>query len=192
MYLSRIRIEKFRNFRDLDVALGGNVVIVGENRVGKSNLLFGLRLIFDPSLPDSSRQLGLSDFWDGLEEITSETIMTVSVEIKDFEDDPDVRRVVRRSLLDLGFAVIEAAHAQEAQDILVQMPDIKLLLSDIMMPGEMNGVGLARLARLQRPTMQILLMSGCAPSGDELMDLPVLPKPFSTRDLAAALEGLTP
>ena len=107
------------------------------------------------------------------------------------EDDPDVRRVVRRSLLDLGFAVIEAAHAQEAQAILAQMPDINLLLSDIMMPGEMNGVGLARLARLQRPQMQVLLMSGCAPSGDELMDLPVLPKPFSTRDLAAALEGLT-
>ena len=100
MYLSRIRIENFRNFRDLDVALGGNVVIVGENRVGKSNLLFGLRLIFDPSLPDSSRQLGLSDFWDGLEEITSETIMTVSVEIKDFEDDPDVLAVLTDFRLD--------------------------------------------------------------------------------------------
>lgn len=100
MYLSRIRIENFRNFRDLDVALGGNVVIVGENRVGKSNLLFGLRLIFDPSLPDSSRQLGLADFWDGLEEITSETIMTVSVEIKDFEDDPDVLAVLTDFRLD--------------------------------------------------------------------------------------------
>jgi putative ATP-dependent endonuclease of OLD family len=100
MYLSRIRIEKFRNFRDLDVVLGGNVVIVGENRVGKSNLLFGLRLIFDPSLPDSSRQLGLADFWDGLEEITSETIMTVSVEIKDFEDDPDVLAVLTDFRLD--------------------------------------------------------------------------------------------
>lgn len=100
MYLSRIRIEKFRNFCDLDVALGGNVVIVGENRVGKSNLLFGLRLIFDPSLPDSSRQLGLADFWDGLEEITSETIMTVSVEIKDFEDDPDVLAVLTDFRLD--------------------------------------------------------------------------------------------
>lgn len=100
MYLSRIRIENFRNFRDLDVALGGNVVIVGENRVGKSNLLFGLRLIFDPSLPDSSRQLGLADLWDGLEEITSETIMTVSVEIKDFEDDPDVLAVLTDFRLD--------------------------------------------------------------------------------------------
>ncbi|EAP88690.1 hypothetical protein OA2633_05812 [Oceanicaulis alexandrii HTCC2633] len=54
MYLSRIKVENFRNFRDLDVALGGNIVIVGENRVGKSNVLFGLRLIFDPSLPDSA------------------------------------------------------------------------------------------------------------------------------------------
>jgi putative ATP-dependent endonuclease of OLD family len=93
-------MENFRNFRDLDVALGGNVVIVGENRVGKSNLLFGLRLIFDPSLPDSSRQLGIADFWDGLEEITSETIMTVSVEIKDFEDDPDVLAVLTDFRLD--------------------------------------------------------------------------------------------
>jgi len=100
MYLSRIRIENFRNFRHLDVALGGNIVIVGENRVGKSNLLFGLRLIFDSSLPDSSRQLGLADFWDGLEEITSETIITVSVEIKDFEDDPDVLAVLTDFRLD--------------------------------------------------------------------------------------------
>jgi putative ATP-dependent endonuclease of OLD family len=94
MYLSRIKIQNFRNFRDLDVALGGNIVIVGENRVGKSNLLFGLRLIFDPSLPDSSRQLGLSDFWDGLAAIGGDATVTISVEIKDFEDDLDVLAVL--------------------------------------------------------------------------------------------------
>ena len=65
MHLSRIRIENFRNFSDFDLTLGGNVVVVGENRVGKSNLLYALRLIFDPTLPDSARQLSLSDFWDG-------------------------------------------------------------------------------------------------------------------------------
>lgn len=90
MYLSRIKIENFRNFADLDVRLGGNLVVVGENRVGKSNLLHALRLIFDPSLSDSARQLGLSDFWDGLEELTKEDRIRVSVEIKDFEDDPDI------------------------------------------------------------------------------------------------------
>ncbi len=50
MQLTRIRISNFRNFINLDVALAGNVVVVGENRVGKSNLLYALRLIFDPSL----------------------------------------------------------------------------------------------------------------------------------------------
>ena len=100
MHLSRIRIENFRNFGALDVSLGGNVVVVGENRVGKSNLLLGLRLIFDPSLPDSARQLGLADFWDGLNAIDADTEMTVSVEIKDFEADLDILAVLTDFRLD--------------------------------------------------------------------------------------------
>jgi putative ATP-dependent endonuclease of OLD family len=94
MHLSRIRISNFRNFSELDVELRGNVVVVGENRVGKSNLLYALRLIFDPSLPDSSRQLTLSDFWDGLETPDEDDKIIISVEIKDFEDDLDVLAVL--------------------------------------------------------------------------------------------------
>ncbi|WP_421368145.1 ATP-dependent nuclease [Agrobacterium tumefaciens] len=94
MYLSRVTINNFRNFRCLDVSLAGNVVIVGENRVGKSNLLHGLRLIFDPSLPDSARELSLGDFWDGLDELDEESRILVSVEIKDFDADPDVLAVL--------------------------------------------------------------------------------------------------
>lgn len=100
MYLSRITIENFRNFQNFNVSLGGNVAIVGENRVGKSNLLYALRLIFDPSLPDSSRQLGLADFWDGLDEINEDSKITISVEIKDFEDDLDVLAVLTEFRLD--------------------------------------------------------------------------------------------
>jgi putative ATP-dependent endonuclease of OLD family len=66
MHISRIRIQNFRNFRDLDVALGEDAVIVGENKIGKSNLLHALRLILDPSMPDSARQLREEDFWDEL------------------------------------------------------------------------------------------------------------------------------
>jgi len=90
MYLSRIKIENFRNFSDLDVALDGNIVVVGENRVGKSNLLYAIRLIFDPTLPDSARQLGLEDFWDGLGEPDEDDKIVVAVEIKDFDDDLDI------------------------------------------------------------------------------------------------------
>ena len=68
------------------MALSGNVVVVGENRVGKSNLLYALRLMFDPTLPDSARQLGLSDFWDGLGGPSAKDKIVVSVEFEEFED----------------------------------------------------------------------------------------------------------
>ncbi|MAM39394.1 ATP-dependent endonuclease [Pseudonocardia sp. TMWB2A] len=122
MYLSRIRIQNFRNFQDLDVALGGNIVIVGENRVGKSNLLFGLRLIFDPSLPDSSRQLGLADFWDGLATVDAETTITISVEIKDFEDDPDVLAVLTDFRLDDDPNTVRLTYQLRAQPGLEHAP----------------------------------------------------------------------
>lgn len=100
MHLSRIRIVNFRNFSELDVGLTGNVVVVGENRVGKSNLLHALRLIFDPALPDSARQLSLSDFWDGLEAPSVEDKIIVSVEIREFEDDLDVLALLTDHRLD--------------------------------------------------------------------------------------------
>lgn len=100
MYISRIVIRNFRNFSALDAALSGNVVVVGENRVGKSNLLYALRLIFDPTLPDSSRQLSLSDFWDGLGDPSEDDKIVISVEIKEFEDDLDILAILTEYRLD--------------------------------------------------------------------------------------------
>ena len=100
MFISRVKIRNFRNFSNLDIGLGGNLVVVGENRVGKSNLLYALRLILDPALPDSARQLGLSDFWDGLESLTSEDTISVSVEIKEFEEDEDILALLTDYRLD--------------------------------------------------------------------------------------------
>lgn len=88
MRISRIQIENFRNFHKIDVALGENAVIVGENKIGKSNLLYALRLVLDPSLPDSSRQLRDEDFWDGLARpLTEDDVVTISVDFTDFESD---------------------------------------------------------------------------------------------------------
>ena len=66
VFISRVIIKNFRNFKDLDVNISNNAVIVGENRVGKSNFLYALRLLLDPTLPDSARMLKEDDFWDGL------------------------------------------------------------------------------------------------------------------------------
>jgi putative ATP-dependent endonuclease of OLD family len=100
VHLSRVTIENFRNFSDLDVALAGNIVVVGENRVGKSNLLYALRLVFDSTLPDSARQLALSDFWDGIEKPRADDKITISVEVNDFEDDSDILAILTDFRLD--------------------------------------------------------------------------------------------
>lgn len=94
MFLSRIKVKNFRNFKLLDVALAGNIVVVGENRVGKTNLIHALRLVFDPSLPDSARELVIGDFWDGLGPLDEDSEIEISVDIKDFEDDLDVLAVL--------------------------------------------------------------------------------------------------
>ncbi|MDA9474413.1 endonuclease [Bradyrhizobium sp. CCBAU 65884] len=87
MRLSRLSIRNFRNFEAVDVPLSGNVVFLGENRVGKSNLLFAIRLVLDPTLPDSARQLRLSDFWDGCA-ATYDDPIEVHLEFTDFAGDP--------------------------------------------------------------------------------------------------------
>lgn len=88
MRLSRILIHNFRNFRAMDLPLAGNAVIVGENKIGKTNLLHAIRLVLDPSLPDSARQLRDEDFWDGLPRpLTRTTKIVIAVDLTDFEDD---------------------------------------------------------------------------------------------------------
>ena len=90
MHLSRIQIVNFRNFAKLDVKLTRNVVVVGENRVGKSNLLHALRLLLDPTLPDSARQPSQSDFWDGLQPLDGNHTIIISADIQGFEADINV------------------------------------------------------------------------------------------------------
>lgn len=86
MYLSRVQITNFRNFTSLDARLTGNVVIVGENRVGKSNLILALRLVLDISLPDSARQLKLTDICDGCDISTSPQV-AIHLDFSDFDND---------------------------------------------------------------------------------------------------------
>lgn len=86
MRLANLSIRNFRNFATIDIPLAGNVVLLGENRVGKSNLLFAIRLVLDPTLPDSARQLKLSDFWDGCD-LTQDPQIEVHLDFSDFEVD---------------------------------------------------------------------------------------------------------
>ena len=104
------------------------------------------------------------------------------------EDDVAVRQIVRRSLLDLGYAVLEAENGVEARAILASTPGIALLLTDVVMPGGVDGRDLAREARAVHGIARVLLMSGHAPQGGERGGLRLLRKPFSPAQLAAALQ----
>ncbi len=101
MRISRIRIKNFRNFAEVDIKLGDNAVIVGENKIGKSNLLYALCLILDPSLPDSARKLRDEDFWDGLPRpLGKDNRIIISVDISEFEDNENQLAVLAEHLVE--------------------------------------------------------------------------------------------
>jgi putative ATP-dependent endonuclease of OLD family len=101
MRISHVTIKNFRNFALLDVDLAANAVIVGENKIGKTNFLYALRLVLDPSLPDSARQLNLEDFWDGLPRpLTRKDEITVALDVTDFENDDNLAALLVEHLVE--------------------------------------------------------------------------------------------
>lgn len=99
MYISKVKIKNFRNFKETEVELGKQMVIVGENKIGKSNFIHALRLILDPSLSDSSRMLQLSDFWDGLPRPITDEEIIIEIELTEFEEDDKLTSVLSDFLI---------------------------------------------------------------------------------------------
>lgn len=105
------------------------------------------------------------------------------------DDDAQVRRVIRRSLLELGYSVLEADDGAAALSLLEHTPDIALLLSDVVMAGGIDGRAVARAAREGGRARAVVLMSGYAPGDLSLQtDFPMLTKPFGTAQLAQAIQ----
>lgn len=110
------------------------------------------------------------------------------------EDDADVRTIVRRQLLELGFVVLEADNGREALTIIEQTPHIQLVLSDFVMPGGVDGQAVTSHAR-QHQIPQVVLMSGHLPDIKPRSDdgqtsaMPVLAKPFTREQLAAVVSA---
>jgi signal transduction histidine kinase/CheY-like chemotaxis protein len=108
------------------------------------------------------------------------------------EDDDEVARLVSEMLSQLGYQVMRTASASGALGALANGRPIDIVFTDIMMPGEMDGVGLAREVRARRPDLPVLLTSGhsgIAHREIEANGLKVLAKPYRLDDLRAALAG---
>ena len=90
-YICRVHIENFRNFHSVDFSLGEKQVLIGENAVGKSNLLYALQLILDPTLSEKDRMLEESDFWDGIENpMDNGQHILIEIYLANFEDNKNL------------------------------------------------------------------------------------------------------
>jgi len=107
------------------------------------------------------------------------------------EDDAEVREVSIEILRDLGYRTLVARNGQEALEAL-QGPDrIDLLFTDLVMPGGMSGIELARQAQAIRPGLRVLLATGYSalekPATDQF---PIISKPFRSAELSFAIARL--
>lgn len=100
------------------------------------------------------------------------------------EDDAQVREVAAEMLREAGFRVLAAADGRQALALLERGEQVDVLFSDVVMPGGMSGVQLARSARARQPRIGVLLASGyAAPAlGGEAPEFELLAKPYD-RDL---------
>lgn len=94
LYISRVVIKNFRNFRFADVRLGHKQVIIGENNVGKTNFLRAIQLILDPTLSDEDRMLQESDFNDSIDNpMENKEEILIEVYIDNFEQNKTILTV---------------------------------------------------------------------------------------------------
>lgn len=108
------------------------------------------------------------------------------------EDDADLRTMAISMLRSLGYLTLEAGTAKIALEILRETTGVNLLLTDMVLPGGMNGRALADWAREQNPNLPVLYMSGYTKDAiihqgrvDEQVQL--LEKPFRRADIASAV-----
>jgi CheY-like chemotaxis protein len=109
------------------------------------------------------------------------------------EDDFLIRMNAAGMIEDAGFEVIEAASADEAIVILEARLDIRVVFTDIQMPGSMDGLKLAAAIRGRWPPIKIIATSGLVDVRAD--DLPeggrFLPKPYSPSQIVQTLREMT-
>ncbi len=162
---------------------GGHVKIYSEPGQGTTVRIYLPRLMVEeeeaalPAANESARS-----------ETGTETILVV-------EDDDDVRQHSAQILSELGYRVFEAPNGQAALEILGRQSEVRLLFTDVGLPGGMNGRQLAEEARRRRPHLKVLFTTGYARNAivhEGRLDpgVQVITKPFTFAVLAIKIRDL--
>lgn len=108
------------------------------------------------------------------------------------EDEPVTRFRAMDIVEEAGFEAFEASSADEAMAVLTERPDIRVVFTDIDMPGSMDGAMLAVVIRRRWPEVELILTSGYIKVRDE--DIPsrgrFFAKPYRAEDIQHALHDL--
>ncbi len=120
--------------------------------------------------------------------LAHETVLVV-------DDEPVVRMLIGDALRDLGYHVIEASDGATGLRVLLSPQSVDLLITDLGLPGAMNGRQLTDAARLRRPGLKVLFITGYAESsvlGSGVLPagVQVITKPFAMDVLAAKIPTL--
>lgn len=165
---------------------GGHVRIISEPGKGTSVRLYLPRLAIAPrATPADGAAATVTPIPRG---DRGETILVV-------EDEDDVRAATVETVRELGYDVIEAPDGQVALRRLEQVPGIRVLFTDVGLPGGMNGVQLAEAARQRRPDLAVLFTTGYArdafaANARRTVGIEVLDKPFTDLDLGRKLREI--
>jgi CheY-like chemotaxis protein len=111
------------------------------------------------------------------------------------EDELALRMVIVEVLSDLGYAVLEVGNSQSGLQIVESGARIDLLLTDVGLPGGMNGRQLADAARKRRPNLKVLFLTGYAESvavGNDGMEpgMEIMTKPLALDKLTTKVKGM--
>jgi CheY-like chemotaxis protein len=119
--------------------------------------------------------------------VEGETVLIV-------DDEPSVRMLITEVLAELGYNAIEAAEGTSALRVLQSDTRIDLLVTDVGLPGGMNGRQLADFGRVARPSLKILFITGYAEkavaSGELEPGMEILTKPFAMDGLAIRIKKI--
>ncbi|WP_311969884.1 ATP-binding protein [Pseudomonas baltica] len=161
---------------------GGQAKIYSEPGKGSTLCLYLPRHLGEEQLDEPLQLTQMPRAVDG------ETVLVV-------DDEPTVRLLVTEILEELGYHAIEASDGVSGLRILESDVRIDLLVSDVGLPGNMNGRQMVDLARHARPGLKVLFITGYAEQaviGDGSLDadMHIMTKPFSVEGLAVRIKGL--
>jgi signal transduction histidine kinase/CheY-like chemotaxis protein len=105
------------------------------------------------------------------------------------EDNPDVKTVATTLLEQLNYRTVAVDDAKSALDFLAAGKSVDMVFSDVMLPGDLDGLGLAKTIGKRYPQIPVLLTSGYAKALNGQHGMPILRKPYQISALAEAVRS---